>query len=105
MAGLLSHGEDKDDTFIPLMDWWVVENKAITDRDAVLALVTADDHKQLPLVRSVVAPRLARRYTAEHNDVGFASCARLLEAAPSQADAEALVAANPRGLAMTRRCC
>ncbi len=99
VAGLLCRSEDKDDTFIPLMDWWVVENKAITDRDAVFALVADNDHKALPLVRTVVAPRLARRYTAEHNDIGFASCARLLEAAPTQADAEALVAAMDEELA------
>ncbi len=99
IAGLLRHSEDKDDPFVPLMIWWAVENKAVSDREAVLGLVTSSDEKELPLVRTVVAPRLARRYTAEHSDLGFVSCARLLDAAPTPADAEALIVAMDQELA------
>ncbi len=98
-AALLRHGEDKDDPFLPLMDWWVLENKAISDRESVLSLVTAADNRELPLVRGEIAPRLARRYTAEHTDLGFDCCARLLDAAPAPADADALVTAMDLELA------
>jgi putative membrane-bound dehydrogenase-like protein len=99
IARLLRHSEDLDDLHIPLMIWWAIENKAISDREAVLGLVISGNAKELPLVRSIVAPRLARRYTAEQTDLGFESCARLLDAAPSRADAEALIAAMDQELA------
>jgi putative heme-binding domain-containing protein len=99
IARLLRHSEDVDDLHIPLMIWWAVENKAISDREAVLQLVMSGDAKELPLVRATVVPRLVRRYTAEQSDLGFVSCARLLEAAPTKADAEALIAAMDQELA------
>ncbi|HTU24402.1 MAG TPA: PVC-type heme-binding CxxCH protein [Pirellulales bacterium] len=99
IAELLRHSEDADDPYIPLMIWWAVENKAVSDRDAVLGLVLAADAKELPLVRTVIVPRLARRYTAEQSEIGFASCARLLEGAPSKADAEAILTGMDQELA------
>ena len=71
IAGLLKHNEDMDDRFIPLMVWWATKNKAISDREAMLELVTANDQRALSLVRTTVAPRLARRYTAERIDRGI----------------------------------
>ena len=99
IAGLVGHGEDMDDKFIPLMTWWAVENKAVSDREAMLALMTAGDKKTLPMVRTTIVPRLARRYTAEHNEAGFDSVARLLDAAPTKADSDVLIAAVDQELA------
>ncbi|HEX4142234.1 MAG TPA: PVC-type heme-binding CxxCH protein [Pirellulales bacterium] len=99
IARLIEHSEDVDDLHIPLMIWWAIENKAISDREAVMRMVMSGDAKELPLVRKFMAPRLVRRYTAEQSEVGFVSCARLIEAAPSEADVEALIAAMDQELA------
>ena len=38
IAALWTRDEDAGDPFIPLLLWWAVEDKAVTDRDAVLEL-------------------------------------------------------------------
>ena len=80
---LLAHDEDASDTHLPLLLWWAIEEKALSDRDGVLALLADQSAWKLPLVRDVIVERLARRYLAERNDAGYETCARLLELAPS----------------------
>ncbi len=90
---LLQRDSDLDDPHIPLLIWWAFEDKAVVARKDVLDLITADSMRQHPLVRTVVAPRLIKRYTAEKSTEGFQSCARVLAAAVSADDEESYFAA------------
>jgi putative heme-binding domain-containing protein len=90
---LLRHDCDLDDPHIPLLIWWAFEEKAVVARKDVLHLIRTDSLRKHPLVRTVVAPRLIKRYTAEQSDEGFQSCAQLLAAAYSAEDEESYFAA------------
>ncbi len=96
VAQLLHCSECAQDTHIPLLIWWAIEDKAISDRDEVLALLQPPAAWQLPLVQGTIVERLARRYLAESNDAGYAACARLLALAPTPGDVRLLVAAMER---------
>jgi putative membrane-bound dehydrogenase-like protein len=85
---LLERTQDANDPQIPLLIWWAIESKAISDRDQVVELLQAPSMWQQPLVQNHIVERVARRYAAEASDDGFASCARLLSWAPTNADAE-----------------
>jgi putative heme-binding domain-containing protein len=93
VEALLGRAEDLHDPHIPLLLWWAIEAKAISDRDRVLALVGTAESWDRPITRSVVVERLARRYLAEHSDAGFATCARLLGLTPRPEERERLVRA------------
>jgi putative membrane-bound dehydrogenase-like protein len=93
VAALLTRSEDANDTHLPLLLWWAIEDKAVSDREAVLALLRDKETWQLPLVQQVISERLARRYLAERDAVGYSACARLLALAPTDADVLRLVAA------------
>src|SRR5262249_5825424 len=90
---LLGRSEDLADPHIPLLLWWAVEDKAISDRALVLKLVGSAEAWNRPITRAVIVERLARRYLAEGFPDGFAACARLLGFAPTEADRERLVRA------------
>jgi len=91
VAQLLLHDEDAGDPFIPLLLWWAVEDKAISEPDLVLQQIANQRSWQRPLLRKVIAGRLARRFAAEDNDEGFATCARLLATAPGAAEIDLLI--------------
>lgn len=74
---LVQRTEDANDPCIPLLDWWAIENKAITSRDAVLKLFSEGRLWQTPIVTNTILERLARRYAAE-NDLD--ACMTLLRA-------------------------
>ncbi|MBU6401056.1 MAG: HEAT repeat domain-containing protein, partial [Verrucomicrobia bacterium] len=95
---LLQRDEDVRDPQIPLLLWWAIENKALSDRPAVLALFDTPSLWQRPIVRAFVTERLARRYAAENTDTGYATCARLLSLAPTRLDTELLVQGMTEGL-------
>ena len=86
-AALLAHDEDVDDAHIPLLLWWSVEDKAVSDRERVLALFATSDAWTHPLTRTVILQRLARRYAAGGTAQDFAACAQLLAAAPGKTGA------------------
>lgn len=91
VAELLRHHDDAADVHLPLLLWWAIEDKAISDTSVVLRLVESPDAWQLPLVRKFIISRLARRLAAEHTDAGFAACARLLALAPGDGDVDLVV--------------
>ncbi|MDG1894824.1 MAG: c-type cytochrome [Fuerstiella sp.] len=82
VAELLRHREDVNDVHLPLLLWWAIEDKAISDTSGVLQLVESADVWQLPLVRKFIISRLARRLTAEGTVGAYTACARLLTLAP-----------------------
>ncbi|MBI2825463.1 MAG: c-type cytochrome [Planctomycetia bacterium] len=95
---LLARAEDLSDPHIPLLLWWVVEDKAISARTQVLERFATREAWQRPLVKTVILPRLARRYAAEATNDGFAACAQLLAAAASRTEQDALIAGVEKGL-------
>ncbi len=93
MEQLLGRSEDVADPHIPLLLWWAIEDKAISDRERVLGLVDSAAAWNRPITRAVVVERLARRYLAEGTPDGFATCARLLALAPTPTERGRLVRA------------
>jgi putative heme-binding domain-containing protein len=88
---LLRHSEDADDPHIPLLVWWAIEDKAIAQRDQVLALLDRADAWQLPLVKRFVLERLARRYLTEGGKANVEACVYLLDKAPGANERELLL--------------
>lgn len=86
VAQLLRHSEDVKDPFIPLLLWWAIEDKSVSDSALVLQLAANPDDWSLPLFKTAIVERLARRYAAEGGEVGLGNCARLLQLAPAPAD-------------------
>lgn len=96
---LLGRSKDVGDRHIPLLLWWAIEEKAISDREAVIGLVDSAARWDRPIVRTAIVGRLARRYLAEGGDAGYSSCARLLAMAPTTAERERLVRAMEEQMA------
>jgi len=90
---MLARSEDVNDPHIPLLLWWAIEDKAISDRDRVLQLVGSAEAWNRPLARAFLVERLARRYLGEGGASGSASCARLLGLAPTPMERERLIRA------------
>ena len=90
---LLRRGEDQNDPHIPLLLWWAIEDKAISDRAQVLDLLASSEMWQQPIVHGTIVERLARRYLAEKSHDGYAACATLLALAPRSEDVHLLIAA------------
>ena len=88
---LLQRDEDAEDPQIPLLIWWALEAKAISDRDAVIHLFSSAALWNSSIVRQHITERVARRYAAEETEAGFATCARLLSLAPTTDDVERLL--------------
>jgi putative membrane-bound dehydrogenase-like protein len=88
ISELLQRDADAGDPQIPLLLWWAVESKAISDAQRVVDLFSAASIWRHDLVRNHIVERVARRYAAEGTPEGFAACARLLSLAPGNANAE-----------------
>jgi putative heme-binding domain-containing protein len=91
VAQLLARSEDVTDIQIPLLLWWAIEDKALSDRERVLALASTAPAWNRPITRAFIVERLARRYLAEATPAGYATCARLFAFAPTADDRERLV--------------
>lgn len=87
---LLGRSEDLSDLHIPLLLWWAIEDKVISDREQVLNLVATHEAWNRPIVRTIIVERLARRYLGEGKPADFAACARLLALAPGAGERERL---------------
>ena len=96
---LLGHDEDVDDVHLPLLLWWAIEDKAISDTPRVLKLVESPAAWRAPLTSRTIIERLARRFTAEGSDEGFASLAQLLRLAPNQSDTQRVLTGTLQALA------
>jgi putative heme-binding domain-containing protein len=102
VAELIQHGEDAHDPHIPLLIWWAIESKSLSDRDAVLALLANPETWRKPLVQDVLVERMARRFLAAGDKGGHSACAWLLDHAPTAADSERIVAGMETQLAGQR---
>lgn len=99
---LLQRDEDVDDPQIPLLLWWAIESKAISDRDQVVALLESASMWRRPLVVKHIVERLARRYAAQGTEGDFTTCAQLLSVAPGPAGVELLLKGMDQALAGQR---
>jgi putative membrane-bound dehydrogenase-like protein len=95
---LLRHKEDVSDPHIPLLLWWAVEDKAISDRDRVLSLLDSPESWKVPLIRQYLIERLGRRYMAEGGEADLETCAHLLAAAPGPEEVKLLVQGMEKAL-------
>jgi putative membrane-bound dehydrogenase-like protein len=95
---LIRHTEDANDPHIPLLVWWAIEDKAISDPSRVLALFADGQTWLLPMVHRTLVERLARRYMAEESNAGYQAAARLMSQAPRDEDLLRLVAAVEQDL-------
>jgi putative membrane-bound dehydrogenase-like protein len=102
---LLQHREDLHDPQIPLLLWWAIESKAVSDRDGVLHLLEDAAAWSNPLIQQVIVERLGRRYLAEGGDRNVESCARLLELAPDAAGTDRVLAGMEKALEGRRLPC
>jgi putative membrane-bound dehydrogenase-like protein len=95
---LLRRSEDVDDPHIPLLLWWAMEDKTISDREQVLNLLESPDAWKAPLNRRYILERLARRYMAEGGRQGYEACAWLLSHAPRREESLLLVQGMDKAL-------
>jgi hypothetical protein len=95
---LTHHGEDVSDSHIPLLLWWAFERQLRTDRDAAVALVVKLEAERQPLAREALLERTAMVLASHATPGDFGACARLLTAAPGDAENHAIVAGMDKGL-------
>jgi putative heme-binding domain-containing protein len=101
VAALLERGTDENDPFVPLLIWWAVEDKTLSDRQRVLDLFSVPSAWQKPMMRANVL-RLIRRYAAEGSSDGYAACVQLIKSAPPAREDD-VIAALQQGLAERSR--
>jgi putative heme-binding domain-containing protein len=99
---MLARDADAGDPHLPLLLWWTVEDKAVSDRSRVLELFARPDAWAHPLASDTVAERLVRRYAGEATSAGWTSCRQLLSLAPDSNTRDRLLAAVDAQLAGTR---
>jgi putative membrane-bound dehydrogenase-like protein len=93
---LLQRNLDGGDPYIPLLLWWAVESKALSDSDELLRFFTTKGWEN-ELTRANTH-RLLRRYAAEGTRPAYEACVRLLVAAPASYQ-DAMIASLDQGLA------
>ena len=75
VGSLLMRDEDAADPYIPMLLWWAIEDKAISDRDQVLQLFARPEAWASRIAQTTIIERLARRYLTEGD---AEACAELL---------------------------
>ncbi|HEY0550363.1 MAG TPA: PVC-type heme-binding CxxCH protein, partial [Verrucomicrobiae bacterium] len=88
---LLRHSEDADDPQIPLLLWWAIENKALSDQWEVLSLLSSAADWDQALMRGHILERLARRFASSPAQQARQACAWLLTTAPTKEDRDAVL--------------
>ncbi|HVX59033.1 MAG TPA: PVC-type heme-binding CxxCH protein [Pirellulales bacterium] len=99
---MLQRDADAADPHLPLLLWWAVEDKAVSDRSQVLAMLQAPAAWQRPLIRDTIVERLARRYAGEASAEGWAACTELVKLAPESGLRNRLIGAIDAQLAVSR---
>jgi putative membrane-bound dehydrogenase-like protein len=95
---LLERTVDLNDAQIPLLLWWAIEDKAVSNREEVLQHFSTASAWKNPIVRKFIMERLSRRYQAEGGEQNVAACARLLDAASGPDEADIVVAGLDKAL-------
>ena len=100
---LLTHDEDADDIQMPLLIWWAIEDKAISDADRVLRMVQAGDLWRRPLMTRYIIERLGQRFLSERTNASAAACAKLLRHADQEKTVDLVLAGMLKMLAGQKR--
>lgn len=96
---LLGHDEDAEDPFVPLLLWWAIEDKAMSDAQRVLTLLAPPASWRASVTNQTIVERLARRFTAEDSEAGFVAVSILLQLAPTGSDTNRVLAGMLQALA------
>jgi putative membrane-bound dehydrogenase-like protein len=99
VRNLAAHDEDAHDAHVPLLIWWAVESKAVSDRDAVVGLFRDRGFWDHPIVKETLAERVMRRYAASGTRKDLVTCAELLALAPGPDSVKRLMAGFEAALA------
>ncbi|HSH96500.1 MAG TPA: c-type cytochrome, partial [Roseimicrobium sp.] len=95
---LALRNEDANDKHIPLLIWWAIENKAVTERARVMGFLKESPLWQTPIFQKHLISRFGQRYTADRTLDNLNTAAELLALAPSAADVDLLVKGMEAGL-------
>jgi putative heme-binding domain-containing protein len=82
LAQMLSHNGDDKDPHIPLLLWWALEAKTISNRDQVIKIFSNPEVQAAPISRQILLPRLARRYASDLSQADQKALIALLDADP-----------------------
>ena len=97
LAALLDRDLDVQDPHVPLLIWWALESKALSDSDEVVEFFKQAGTWASSMKRDN-AQRLIRRYAAEGTTKGYDAALKLARAAPAR-HLEAALQALDQGLA------
>jgi putative membrane-bound dehydrogenase-like protein len=84
IAELARRSQDSADPHIPLLIWWAIENKAITDRDQVLSFFGGASAWKQPLLAEHIIHRLAQRYASEGSSRDLECVASIMRRSPDE---------------------
>ncbi|MBI3864780.1 MAG: c-type cytochrome [Planctomycetia bacterium] len=88
---LLERNADAADPFVPLLVWWAIEDKAVSDRQRVVELFSTPEAWEKSIWRAA-ALKLVRRYAAEGKRDGYAACLSLVKQVPATHEDEIVLA-------------
>ncbi|MFO1438511.1 MAG: PVC-type heme-binding CxxCH protein [Verrucomicrobiaceae bacterium] len=91
IAAVMSHDEDVNDPYIPLLCWWVFEARIPSATSEVLDFFKNPALWQEPVVMQQVLPRLVRRFAVEGKRQDLLLIAHLLKLAPGKEQAALLL--------------
>ena len=91
VTALWQHAEDQGDLYQPLLIWWAVEAFCREDPALVLHQFQSSATWKIPLVQEFLLHRLMQRFALAGSREDLLHCARLLENAPSDDDAQRLL--------------
>ena len=73
-----------EDPHIPLLIWWSIESKAISELESIKGLFSNSKFWTSKITREEIIGRTMRRYASEETMDGYLMCAHLLSNAPDQ---------------------
>ncbi len=95
---LMNNDADAKDPHNPLLIWWALEDKAESDREAVLDLFRGKAVWDKPLAQATILERLMQRYIMAGGAPNLRTAGRLLAMAPSARHAQPLLNGLEEGL-------
>lgn len=98
IQNLVKNQKDVADPDIPLLIWWALESKAVSDRELVVGLFKDAKMWRYPIVEKFILHRLMQRYIMEGGKENYSAAAHLLEWAPTREHATLLVNGLQEGL-------
>jgi len=98
LTQLIRRSEDVTDKHIPLLLWWAIENKAISNRTGIIDLLNDKALWKTAMMQKHLISRIGQRYTAQRTADNLSTAAKLLALAPGDADKDLLVNGMEAGL-------